>query len=143
MKIYSNFDKLNMHFVLSMILFFIVCCCCRRTGDGLSHAYIIKCLRWLENWNIIVDFGAMFLCNTFRYPDNVTAFLFLQLQICIEHSKVELLNECIHIQFDLDETNGKQIDQYWIEWKCELFEVLDDGLLFIGWEDQIFKGKSS
>lgn len=141
MKIYSNFDKLNAFCSIDDIVFFLfVCWCCRRTGDGLFHAYIIiKCLRWLENWNIIVDFGAMFLCNTLRYPDNVTAFLFLQLQVCIEHSKVELLNECIHIQFDLNKTNVKWIDKYWIEWNCELFGILDDCLLFIGRKDQIFK----
>lgn len=59
----------------------------------------------LENWNIIVDLGPMLLGNTLRNPYNVTAFLFLQLQIRIENTEMELLNESKHVQFDLSMGN--------------------------------------
>lgn len=39
----------------------------------------------------------MFLSHTFRYPNNVTALLFFQLQVAVENSKVELLQESINI----------------------------------------------
>lgn len=77
-----------------------------------SHLTSLTNFDWiatfLEDWNIVVDFGAMLLSNTFRYPDNVTTLLFFQLEICIKYTEVELLNECIHVQFDL-QTNEEQI----------------------------------
>lgn len=43
----------------------------------------------------------MFLCNALGDPDDVAAFLLLELQIRIEDSEVELLHERINVQFDL------------------------------------------
>lgn len=43
----------------------------------------------------------MFLGHTLGYPDDVTALLLFELQVRIEHSEVELLNKCKHIQFNL------------------------------------------
>lgn len=43
----------------------------------------------------------MFLRNALRYPNDIAALLFLQLQVRIEDAEMELLNECEHIQFDL------------------------------------------
>lgn len=57
----------------------------------------------LQDWNVIVDFGAMLLGDAFSNPDNVSAFLFLQFQVRVEDTEVELLHECIHVQFDLKE----------------------------------------
>ena len=57
----------------------------------------------LKDWNVVVNLGSVFLCDTFRDPNNVTTFLFLQFQIGIENSKVKLLHECVNIQFDLKE----------------------------------------
>lgn len=51
----------------------------------------------LQDWDIIVDLGAMFLSDAFSDPNNVSAFLFLQLQIGIENSEMELLHECVDI----------------------------------------------
>lgn len=56
----------------------------------------------LEDRNVIIDLGTMFLCNTFRYPDDVTAFLLFQFQIRVENAEMELLDECKHIQFHLE-----------------------------------------
>jgi len=53
----------------------------------------------LEDRNIIIDLGTMFLSNTFRYPDDITAFLLFQLQVRIEYAEMELLDKCKHIQF--------------------------------------------
>lgn len=60
---------------------------------------------FLENWNIVIDLSAMLLGDTLRNPNNVTAFLLLQLQVRIEYTKMELLNESEHIQFDLSMGN--------------------------------------
>ena len=57
----------------------------------------------LKDWNVVVNLGSVFLSDTFRDPNNVTTFLFLQFQIGIENSKVKLLHECVNIQFDLKE----------------------------------------
>jgi hypothetical protein len=73
----------------------------------------------LEDGNVVVDFCAVFLGDTLCDPDDVAALLLLQLQIRVEHTKVELLHECHHVQthliggrkyqqmpdFTLDETN--------------------------------------
>lgn len=58
----------------------------------------------LEDWNVIVDLGAVFLGHTLTDPDNVPAFLLLQLEIRVEHSEVELLKEGEHIQVHLEGT---------------------------------------
>lgn len=60
---------------------------------------------FLENWNIVIDLSAMLLGDTLRNPNNVTAFLLLQLQVRIEYTEMELLNESEHIQFDLSMGN--------------------------------------
>lgn len=38
--------------------------------------YLILNATFLEDWDIVIDFGAMLLSNTLRYPDNVTTLLF-------------------------------------------------------------------
>lgn len=43
----------------------------------------------------------MFLSNTLADPDNVPAFLLLQLQVRIENTKVELLQKSENIEVDL------------------------------------------
>lgn len=58
-------------------------------------------VRDLQNWNVIVDLGAMLLRNALGDPDNVAAFLFLELQIGVEDAEVELLHKCVDVQFDL------------------------------------------
>ena len=44
----------------------------------------------------------MLLSNTFSDPDDVAAFLLLQLQIRIKDTEVKLLHESVHVQFDLE-----------------------------------------
>lgn len=41
------------------------------------------------------------LSDILRNPDDVTALLDFQFQIRIEHTEMELLHECVHIQFVL------------------------------------------
>lgn len=65
-------------------------------GDGVGVHFL-----YLEDGNIIVNFSAMLLGNTFSNPHNVTALLFLEFQVRIEYTKVELLHEGVHVQFDL------------------------------------------
>lgn len=55
----------------------------------------------LENRNVVVDFGSVSLRNAFSNPYNISAFLFLQLYISVEYSKMELVIEGKHIQFYL------------------------------------------
>lgn len=55
----------------------------------------------LEDGDVVINLGAMFLCNTFWNPDDVTALLLLQFQVRIEHTEMKLLHECIDIQFNL------------------------------------------
>lgn len=56
---------------------------------------------FLENGNVVVNLSAVFLCNTLADPDDVPAFLLLQLQVRVEHTEVELLEERKHIQAHL------------------------------------------
>lgn len=65
----------------------------------------LACWQLLENRYVIIDFSTMFLSHTLGYPDDVTTFLLFELQVRIEHSEVELLNECEHIQFNLKKKN--------------------------------------
>lgn len=58
-----------------------------------------------EDRNVIVNLCSMFLSNTFRDPDNVTAFLLLQFKVRIEHTKMELLEESMDVQPNLQLTN--------------------------------------
>lgn len=63
---------------------------------------VFLCAGNLQNWNVIVDLSAVFLSDALGNPNNVAAFLFLELQIRIENAKVELLHKCVDIQFDLE-----------------------------------------
>src|SRR6218665_1770688 len=54
----------------------------------------------LQDRNVIVDAGFVFLSNTFRNPDDISAFLFFQFEIRIKDTIMELLQESVHIQFD-------------------------------------------
>lgn len=55
----------------------------------------------LQDWNVIVDLGAVLLSHAFGDPDDVAALLFLKFQVRVEDSEVELLHECVDIQFHL------------------------------------------
>jgi hypothetical protein len=55
----------------------------------------------LEDGNVVVDFCAVFLGDTLCDPHDVAALLLLELQIRVEHTKVELLHEGHHIQTHL------------------------------------------
>ena len=50
----------------------------------------VKCS---EYWNVAVDLGPMPLRNTLGYPDDIAAFLFLQFDVRVEHSELELQHE--------------------------------------------------
>lgn len=45
----------------------------------------------------------MLLSDALGNPDNIAAFLLLQLQVGVKHSEVELLHKCVHIELDLNE----------------------------------------
>lgn len=55
----------------------------------------------LQDWNVIVDLGAVLLGHAFGDPDDIAALLLFQLQVGVEDSEVELLHECVDIQFHL------------------------------------------
>lgn len=56
----------------------------------------------LQNRNIVVDLGAVLLRDALGDPDDVAAFLLLQLQVGVEDTEVELLHECVDVQLDLE-----------------------------------------
>lgn len=66
----------------------------------------------LENGNVVVNFRTMFLGHAFTDPHNVSALLLFKLEVCIEHPKVELLQECIHIQVHLKITKYGYVQLY-------------------------------
>lgn len=47
----------------------------------------------LEDGDVVVNLGAMALCNALSNPHNVSAFLFLKLHKGIKDTKVELVQE--------------------------------------------------
>lgn len=51
----------------------------------------------LKDWNVVVDLGAMLLSHTLGYPNDITAFLLLELQIRIKYAEMELLHETIDV----------------------------------------------
>ncbi len=55
----------------------------------------------LENGDVGIDFCAMALRDTFGDPYNVSHFLLLQLDVGVEHTKVELLHERIQVELNL------------------------------------------
>jgi hypothetical protein len=63
---------------------------------------VSECVRNLQDWNVIVDLGAVLLRNAFGNPDDVATFLLLKLQVGIEDAEVELLHESVNVQFDLE-----------------------------------------
>lgn len=73
-------------------------------GQYLLHIIYAGMLRYihLKYWYVIVDLGPVLLGHTLGYPHDVTTLLFLELQIWIEHSKMELLQESHDIQFYLN-----------------------------------------
>lgn len=54
----------------------------------------------LENRNVVINLGTVLLGNTLSNPHNVAALLFLQFEVGIENSKVELVEESIDIEAD-------------------------------------------
>lgn len=48
----------------------------------------------LKDWYIAVNFCPVPLSHTLGYPDDVPDFLFLQANVCVEDSKLELLHKC-------------------------------------------------
>ena len=55
----------------------------------------------LEDWDVVVDLGAVLLSHALRNPDHVPALLLLQLQERVEDPKVELLHERVDVELDL------------------------------------------
>lgn len=55
-----------------------------------------------ENGNIVVNFRLVSLCNAFSNPYNVPAFLFLELDVSVKHSEMELLlkRERVHLNLE-------------------------------------------
>ena len=51
----------------------------------------------------------MTLRYTLSYPDYVSHFLFLQFNVGVEHSKMELLHKRVQIQLNLTFSNGGNI----------------------------------
>lgn len=64
-----------------------------------SHGHKVGALCNLKYWNIVVNLRLVPLCNTFSNPYNIAAFLFLELDISVKHSKMKLLlkRECVHL----------------------------------------------
>ena len=65
--------------------------------DGLEWIVVGR----LKDWNVIVDLGPVPLSDALCDPDDVSALLLLQLEERVEHAKVELLHERVHVQLDL------------------------------------------
>lgn len=67
-----------------------------------SHEDKAGALCNLKYWNIVVNLRLVPLCNTFSNPYNIAAFLFLELDISVKHSKMELLlkRECVHLNLE-------------------------------------------
>lgn len=57
--------------------------------------------RCLKNRNVVVDLGAMPLSNALSDPHNVPAFLFLQLDVGVENTEMELVEERQFVQLHL------------------------------------------
>ena len=67
-----------------------------------SHGHKVGALCNLKYWNIVVNLRLVPLCNTFSNPYNIAAFLFLELDISVKHSKMELLlkRKCVHLDLE-------------------------------------------
>ena len=57
----------------------------------------------LPDWNIVVDLGLVLLRDALCDPDDVAALLLLQLQVGVEGSVVELLQERVDVEANLRE----------------------------------------
>lgn len=55
-----------------------------------------------ENWNVVVDFGAVPLGNALCDPDDVPALLLLQLDVGVKDAEVELVEEGQLVQLHLE-----------------------------------------
>jgi hypothetical protein len=60
-----------------------------------------KSFRNLKDGDVAIDLCSVLLSNTFGDPDDVPAFLFLQLHKSVEDAKVELIHEGILHQLHL------------------------------------------
>ena len=54
-----------------------------------------------KDGNIVINFGAVPLGNALGDPDNVPALLLLQLDVGVENTEVELIEERQFVQFHL------------------------------------------
>lgn len=45
----------------------------------------------LQNGDVVINLGSVFLGNTFSNPNNISTLLFLQLEVSIEDTKMELM----------------------------------------------------
>lgn len=59
-----------------------------------------------EYGNVVVNLGLVPLCNAFSNPYNITAFLFLELDVSVKHSKMELLLKCERIHLNLEQKSN-------------------------------------
>ena len=57
----------------------------------------------IKNRDVVVNLGAMALCNAFGNPHHIPDFLLLQFHIRIKHTKVTLLHEGELVQVDLEQ----------------------------------------
>lgn len=64
--------------------------CCKRIEIDRERK---RKIRFSENGDIVVDFGAVPLSDAFSNPHDVPALLFLQFNIGVEHTEVKLVQE--------------------------------------------------
>ena len=55
-----------------------------------------------EYVDVIVNFGAIFLCHTFGNPNYVAMFLLLQFDVSVKDAKLELLQKSVFIERNLN-----------------------------------------
>ena len=61
--------------------------------DFVQLVFFIPWIECLEDWDVAVDLGSVFLRHAFSDPGDVPILLFLQLDVRVEHSEVELVHE--------------------------------------------------
>jgi len=65
----------------------------------------------LEDGYVVVNLGFLPLCDTLSDPDNVAALLFLQFDVGVKYSEVELLQESKCVQFHLRKDKGSETER--------------------------------
>lgn len=78
-----------------------IICGASTTADTRPAAAAAGARGYLEYGDVVVDFGAMLLGDALGDPDNVAALLLLELEVRIEDTEMELLQEGKHVQLHL------------------------------------------